>query len=137
MDRADVARWLDDYVEAWKTYDRDRIAALFTDDVEYRYHPYDDPVRGRDAVVDSWLGEGDQKSVGEGPGGHLRRHLQPRGRRWGRRRGYRIEHLLRAPGRARGQGLRQLLRDAVRRPGPVPRVHRVVHQAPRRIASGA
>jgi len=63
MDRADVARWLDDYVEAWKTYDRDRIAALFTDDIEYRYHPYDDPVRGRDAVVESWLGEGEYEGA--------------------------------------------------------------------------
>jgi ketosteroid isomerase-like protein len=59
MDRDDAARWLDDYVEAWKTYDPDRIAALFAEDVEYRYHPYDDPIRGRDAVVESWLGEGE------------------------------------------------------------------------------
>ena len=59
MDRTGVDRWLQAYVEAWKTYDRDQISALFTEDVEYRYHPYDDPVRGRDAVVESWLGEGD------------------------------------------------------------------------------
>jgi SnoaL-like domain len=31
---------------------------LFADDIEYRYHPYDAPLRGRDAVVESWLGEG-------------------------------------------------------------------------------
>lgn len=55
----DVDRWLEAYIEAWKSYDRDRIRSLFTDDVEYRYHPYDDPVRGADAVVASWLGEGD------------------------------------------------------------------------------
>jgi ketosteroid isomerase-like protein len=54
-----VDRWLQAYVEAWKTYDRDQIGALFSEDVEYRYHPYDDPVRGRDAVVQSWLGESD------------------------------------------------------------------------------
>jgi ketosteroid isomerase-like protein len=59
MERGDVTRWLDDYVEAWKTYDRDRIAALFAEDVEYRYHPYDEPICGRDGVVESWLGEGD------------------------------------------------------------------------------
>jgi ketosteroid isomerase-like protein len=59
MERGDVARWLADYVEAWRTYDPDRIAALFAADVEYRYHPYDEPIRGRDAVVESWLGEGD------------------------------------------------------------------------------
>jgi ketosteroid isomerase-like protein len=55
-----VDRWLQAYVEAWKTYHRDRIGALFSEDVRYRYHPYDDPVRGRDAVVESWLGEGDE-----------------------------------------------------------------------------
>jgi ketosteroid isomerase-like protein len=57
MDRIDVDEWLDSYVAAWKSYDRDEIGALFSADVEYRYHPYDEPVRGRDAVVSSWLGE--------------------------------------------------------------------------------
>jgi ketosteroid isomerase-like protein len=58
-DRDHVKRWLDDYVSAWKAYDRERIAALFSDEVEYRFHPYDEPVRGRDAVVEAWLGESD------------------------------------------------------------------------------
>jgi ketosteroid isomerase-like protein len=57
MDRIDVDEWLDAHVAAWKRYDRDEIGALFSADVEYRYHPYDEPVRGRDAVVRSWLGE--------------------------------------------------------------------------------
>ena len=57
MDRIDVDEWLESYVAAWKSYDRDEIGALFSADVEYRYHPYDEPVRGRDAVVSSWLGE--------------------------------------------------------------------------------
>jgi ketosteroid isomerase-like protein len=59
MDRHDVDRWLDAYVTAWKRYEPDEIAALFSDDVTYRYHPNDEPVRGRDAVVRSWLGEGE------------------------------------------------------------------------------
>ena len=63
MERGDVARWLADYVEAWRTYDPNRIAALFADDIEYRYHPYDEPIRGRDAVVESWLGEGDHEGA--------------------------------------------------------------------------
>jgi SnoaL-like domain len=63
MERADVDRWLDAYVEAWKSYDRDQIAALFSDDVSYRYHPYDDPIVGREAVVESWLGEGDHEDA--------------------------------------------------------------------------
>jgi ketosteroid isomerase-like protein len=59
MDRDTAQTWLDDYVEAWKSYDRDAIAALFAEDVSYRYHPYDEPLVGRDAVVGSWLGEND------------------------------------------------------------------------------
>ncbi|MGH2756073.1 MAG: YybH family protein [Actinomycetota bacterium] len=59
MDRARVARWLKIYVEAWETYDRDKIADLFSEDATYRYHPYDEPVRGRDAIVRSWLEEPD------------------------------------------------------------------------------
>lgn len=59
MNRADVDRWLDAYVAAWKNYDPQQIGALFSDDVEYRYHPYEEPLRSRAAVVESWLGEGD------------------------------------------------------------------------------
>jgi ketosteroid isomerase-like protein len=55
--RADVDRWLEAYVAAWKSDDRDAIGELFANDVEYRYHPYDEPIRGRDAVVAAWLGE--------------------------------------------------------------------------------
>jgi ketosteroid isomerase-like protein len=59
MTREDVDRWLDAYVAAWMTYDRDKIETLFAEDITYRYHPADDPITGRDAVVQSWLGEGD------------------------------------------------------------------------------
>ena len=58
IDRATVDRWLGDYVAAWTSYDRAAIAALFAADVAYRYHPGDEPIRGRDDVVASWLGEG-------------------------------------------------------------------------------
>jgi ketosteroid isomerase-like protein len=57
MDKAAVDRWLRAYVEAWKSYDRDQIGELFAPDVVYRYHPYDEPIEGRAAVVQSWLGE--------------------------------------------------------------------------------
>ena len=57
MDRATAQRWLDDYVSAWKSYDRDDIGALFAEDVAYRFHPYDEPLVGREAVVATWLGE--------------------------------------------------------------------------------
>ena len=57
MDRGSAQDWLDRYVAAWLSYDPDEIAALFSDDVRYRYHPYGEPVVGRDAVVRSWLEE--------------------------------------------------------------------------------
>jgi SnoaL-like domain len=60
MTSDDLDRWLKDYIEAWVTYDRAKIEALFAEDVEYRYHPYDEPVKGRDAVIASWLGDESQ-----------------------------------------------------------------------------
>jgi ketosteroid isomerase-like protein len=63
VERADVDRWLEGYVAAWKSYDREAIGALFADDVIYLFHPYDEPVRGRDAVVEAWLGESDHEGA--------------------------------------------------------------------------
>ena len=57
MEKAEVDRWLRAYVEAWKTYDGEQIGDLFSEDVQYRYHPYDEPVLGRAELVRSWLGE--------------------------------------------------------------------------------
>jgi hypothetical protein len=64
MTREDVDRWLADYVEAWMTYDRDKIEALFAENVAYRYHPWDDPIEGRDEVIKAWLAEGDHPEAG-------------------------------------------------------------------------
>jgi ketosteroid isomerase-like protein len=52
--------WLDAYVDAWRTYDANAIAALFSPDATYAYHPYDEPERGRDAIVAGWLGDRDE-----------------------------------------------------------------------------
>jgi hypothetical protein len=54
MTRADVQRWLDRYVAAWKSFDEAEIADLFSAEAEYRYHPWDEPVRGREAIVADW-----------------------------------------------------------------------------------
>ena len=59
LDREEVDRWLADYVAAWKSYEREAIAELFSEDVVLRYHPADEPITGREDVVASWLGEGD------------------------------------------------------------------------------
>ena len=70
VDRTQAQDWLDRYVTAWLTYEPDLIGDLFSEDVAYRYHPYDEPVVGRDAVVASWLGEGDSEdaSTRDAPG---------------------------------------------------------------------
>jgi ketosteroid isomerase-like protein len=69
MDHRSAQGWLDHYIAAWLSYDRDEVAALFSEDVAYRYHPYDDPVVGREAVVSSWLGEGPEgASTRDAPG---------------------------------------------------------------------
>lgn len=60
MTRSDVQAWLDRYVDAWRSYDRDSIESLFTEDAEYRYHPYDEPIVGARAIADSWLEEQDE-----------------------------------------------------------------------------
>jgi hypothetical protein len=57
VEKAEVDRWLRAYVEAWKSYDGEQIGDLFSEDVQYRYHPYDEPVLGRAELVRSWLGE--------------------------------------------------------------------------------
>jgi hypothetical protein len=49
--------WLDRYVAAWKSYDADEIASLFSEDVRYRFYSYASWIEGRDAVVSSWLAE--------------------------------------------------------------------------------
>ena len=64
MNRADTQAWLDSYVAAWLSYDADDIRALFSEDIAYRYHPYDDPIGGRDEVVKAFRAEGDHPEAG-------------------------------------------------------------------------
>ena len=76
MDRAAAQAWLDRYVSAWLSYNANDIAQLFADDVAYRYHPNDDPIVGRAAVVASWLGESesDEASARDAPGTYSARY---------------------------------------------------------------
>ena len=111
-----------------------RSATLFSADVAYRYHPYDEPVAGRDAVVASWLGENDARSgdasTRDAPGTYDA-HYAP----------VAVDgDTVVATGRSTYRdtpdgpvvaGLRELLRDAVRRRRALPRVHRVLHRAAR------
>lgn len=62
--RDEAERWLRKYVEAWRSYDPEAIGELFGEHAEYRYHPYDEPVRGRAAIVASWLKEDERDEPG-------------------------------------------------------------------------
>lgn len=55
MDHAQVDRWLERYVAAWKSYDEAAVKDLFTDDAEYRWHPWDKPAVGPDAIYEGWI----------------------------------------------------------------------------------
>lgn len=66
MDRIGFQDWLDRYVEAWKTYDADKIGALFSEDCVYRYSPEDDGEHGRAAIVEDWLSSRDEPGTYDG-----------------------------------------------------------------------
>ncbi len=55
MTHDEVQAWLDSYIEAWTTYDPDKIGALFTEDASYKYHPGGGETVGRDAIVEGWV----------------------------------------------------------------------------------
>ncbi|MEA2256346.1 MAG: hypothetical protein QOG35_2391 [Solirubrobacteraceae bacterium] len=60
MDDQRVQAWLDAYVQAWRSYDEAEIRELFAADATYAYYPYDEPKRGRDEIVASWLHDRDE-----------------------------------------------------------------------------
>jgi SnoaL-like domain len=59
VERAAVVDWLKAYVRAWETYEPGAIGDLFSDDATYSFHPYDELVVGRQAIVESWLKDTD------------------------------------------------------------------------------
>lgn len=60
--------WLDGYAKAWRSNDEETIAALFTQDAVYRWHPWDEgdaSAQGRDAIISSWMEEPDEPDAWE------------------------------------------------------------------------
>jgi ketosteroid isomerase-like protein len=58
MTHDEVQRWLDAYVAAWRSNDGEEVGRLFAEDAVYSYRPWDSEdhtVRGREAIVASWL----------------------------------------------------------------------------------
>ena len=59
-----LERWIDGYQVAWDSNDPVDVAALFTDDSEYRSYPWAAPAEGVAAIVARWSSAADQ------PGDH-------------------------------------------------------------------
>lgn len=59
MDDTTFQAWLDRYVAAWRSGDREAIGGLFSADADYYYGPYRDPVHGSDAIVADWTSNPD------------------------------------------------------------------------------
>ncbi len=66
VDKKSVATWLQAYVQAWKSYDEKAIGELFSENAIYSYHPYREPIHGRDAIVDLWIKDPDPKGTYDG-----------------------------------------------------------------------
>ncbi len=47
-------KWLENYREAWESHDPGFAAALFTEDSEYYWTPFENPKRGRDEIARAW-----------------------------------------------------------------------------------
>jgi len=58
--RNSVRKWLDGYIQAWKSYDRQMIGDLFSEDAIYYVHPYSPPIEGREAIVAALLKNQDE-----------------------------------------------------------------------------
>ncbi len=70
ISHAAVQAWLDAYAHAWETYDPAEVAALFSERAEYRWHPADEPVVGRDEIVRAWIAPEGNESSRDEPGAY-------------------------------------------------------------------
>ena len=59
MDHSAFQSWLDRYIGAWRSNEADDIRALFSEKASYRFHPWDTPLNGREAIVAAWLEDPD------------------------------------------------------------------------------
>jgi len=55
MDKKTVENWMQAYIRAWNSNEPGDIGSLFTGDALYHTGPFDEPWRGREAIVAGWL----------------------------------------------------------------------------------
>jgi uncharacterized protein (TIGR02246 family) len=54
MDPGVLDSWLGAYKRAWEDRDPEAAADLFTADAAYHETPFDEPLRGREGILDYW-----------------------------------------------------------------------------------
>lgn len=54
MDETSFEEWLEGYKRAWEQMDADAAVELFAEDATYQETPFDEPMRGRDAIRSYW-----------------------------------------------------------------------------------
>ncbi|HEX3873667.1 MAG TPA: nuclear transport factor 2 family protein [Solirubrobacteraceae bacterium] len=59
MTRADLGRWIEAYERAWRRPGTGSLAELFTPDATYSSAPFDEPLRGIEAIAAFWEAERD------------------------------------------------------------------------------
>jgi uncharacterized protein (TIGR02246 family) len=56
MDRESLRTWLDAYGRAWIARNAEAAATLYADDGTYQVTPFEEPLRGREAIFQYWSG---------------------------------------------------------------------------------
>ena len=57
MDRDQVMRWVDGYIDAWRAEDPQGVERLFTEEAHYRRSPYEKSEVGHEAIKAFWLAD--------------------------------------------------------------------------------
>jgi ketosteroid isomerase-like protein len=57
MGRDQAMRWVDGYVDAWRSEDTQGVERLFTEDARYRRSPHEKSDVGHDAIKAFWPGK--------------------------------------------------------------------------------
>jgi hypothetical protein len=60
MKREQVSAWVERYVQPWRSNAPGDIERLFAADATYATGPFDEPWRGREAIVAGWLARKDE-----------------------------------------------------------------------------
>lgn len=57
MTRPDISRWVEAYERAWRAVGTEALGDLFAPDVTYQSSPFEEPLRGLDALAMFWEAE--------------------------------------------------------------------------------